>query len=239
MSPAPLPAGDAGDASLAWEYPRGRQKLPREVVADRQRQRLLAGAAQAIAAHGYVAMNVEHIIRQAGISRATYYELFGNKCECVLVAHEQAFARLAAELDGACAGQVEWSAKVAAAVSAAIGFAVRAPEEARLLLLEELAADPILAERALASNEFLVGLLRNGREQCRSAASLPELTERALISATTSVIGRRLIYDQADTLPKLAPELIQLILIPYLGNEEATRIAKATPPPLGMSGLPG
>jgi AcrR family transcriptional regulator len=226
MSRAPLPAGDADDASLVWEHPRGRQKLPREVVADRQRQRLLAAATQSLAEHGYVAMNVEHIIRQAGISRTTFYELFDNKCECVLVAHEQAFSRLTAELAAACGGRVEWSAKVAAAVTAAIDFAVRAPEEARLLLLEELAADPILAERTLASNEFLVGLLRNGREQCRSAASLPELTERALISATTSVVGRRLMYDQADTLPQLAPELIQLILIPYLGNEEAARIAK-------------
>lgn len=233
MSPDSLPAGGADDASDAWQIPRGRHRLPREVVVDRQRRRLLAGAAQSLAEHGYIAMSVEHIIRQAGISRATYYEHFENKRECVLIAHEQAFDRLTVELVGACAGQAEWPAKVAAAMTAAIDFAVHSPEEARLLVLEELAADPILVERALASNDFLVGLLRNGREQCRQAATLPELTERALIGATTSVIGRRLFYDQVDSLPALAPQLIQLMLIPYLGGEEAARIAKSASPPAG------
>jgi AcrR family transcriptional regulator len=203
----------------------------RVIAAERQRQRLLAGAAQALAEHGYVELSVEHIIKQAGISRTTFYEHFEDKRDCVLVAHEQAFDRLTAELVGACAGQAEWSTKVAAAIAAAIDFAVRAPAEARLLVLEELAADPVLVERALVSNDFLVGLLRNGREQCRRAATLPELTERALIGATTSVIGRRLFYDQVDSLPALAPQLTQLILIPYLGNEEAARIAKLALPP--------
>jgi AcrR family transcriptional regulator len=227
MSPDFLPAGDAADANSAWQIPRGPHKLPREVVADYQRRRLLAGAGRALAEHGYAEMSVEHILKQAGISRATFYEHFDNKCACVLLAHEQAFERLTAELVRACAGQADWSEKVAAAINAAIDFAVGAPEEARLLVLEEIAADPLLVERALASNDFLAGLLRNGREQCRRAASLPESTERALVGATTSVIGRRLFYDQADTLPELAPQLIQLVLIPYLGNEEA---AKFVPP---------
>jgi pimeloyl-ACP methyl ester carboxylesterase len=131
----------------------------------------------------------------------------------------------------------EWPAKVVVAIATAIVFAVRAPEQARLLVLDALAPDPVLAERALASNDFLVGLLRNGREHCPQAASLPELTERALIGATISVIGHRLLYDQADQLPALAPQLIHLILIPYVGHEEAERISKAAQPPPGLTSL--
>jgi AcrR family transcriptional regulator len=209
--------------------------LPREVATDHQRQRLLAGAATALAEHGYAEMNVEHILGQAGVSRISFYEHFDNKRECVLVAHEQAFNRLTGELVRACAAQSEWSAKVVVAIATTIVFAVRTPEEAQLLVLESLAADTVLAERALASNDFLTGLLRNGREQCPQAASLPELTERALIGATISVIGHRLLCDQADQLPALAPQLIHLILIPYVGNEEAARIAKAAPPPPGLT----
>jgi AcrR family transcriptional regulator len=217
--------GDAADVDAVWQIPRGPHEPPHEIVADHGQQRLLTGAALALAEHGYAEMNVEHILDQAGVSRATFYEHFDNKRECLLIAHEQAFNRLTAELVRACAGRAEWSAKVAAAIVAAIDFAVRAPEEARLLVLETLAADPVLVERALVSNDYLVGLLRNGREQWRPAASLPELTERALIGATTSVIGRRLLCDQVDTLPALAPQLTHLILIPYLGNEEAAKFA--------------
>jgi AcrR family transcriptional regulator len=227
VSPGALPAeGPANEDK--WQLPRGPHKLPREVVAGNQRQRLMAGVARALAGHGYAEMTVEHVLAEAGVSRTTFYENFENKRECVLVAHEEAFDRLAGELFRACAGESEWTAKVAAGIGAAIGFAVRNPEEAQLLVIDAVAADPTLAARVIASNDYLVGLLRHGREQCPSAATLPELTERALIGATTSVVGGRLLCGQADQLADLEPQLVQLLLMPYVGIEEARRVAEAT-----------
>ena len=219
----------ATEGAPGWQLPRGPHGLPREVVVDHQRQRLLAGAARALAEHGYAAMSVEHILVNAGVSRTTFYENFDNKRECVLAAHEQAFNRLAGELVGACAAESQWPAKVAAAIAAAVEFGMRAPDEALLLVLDAVAADAVLASRVLAANDFLVGLLRNGRERWPSAVDLPELTEPALIGAATSVIGARLIAGQADRLRGLEPQLVQLVLMPYLGNEEARKVAEATP----------
>lgn len=54
---------------------------------------------------------------------------------------------------------------------------------------------------------------------------LPELTERAMIGAATSIVGNRIMRDQVDRLPAVEPELVQLILIPYLGPEEARRVS--------------
>lgn len=226
MTPEAPSAQDPADEGI-WTLPRGRHKLPREVVTDNQRQRLIAGAAQALARGGYAEMSVEDILTEAGVSRTTFYEHFKNKRDCVLLAHEEAFDRLAGELFRACAGESEWPAKVAAAIEAAIGFAMRAPEEAQLLVVDALAADPTLASRVLASNDYLVGLLRNGREQCPQAMTLPELTERALIGAAVSLIGNRLMSGQADRLPELEPQLVQLMLMPYLGISEARRVAEA------------
>ena len=61
---------------------------------------------------------------------------------------------------------------------------------------------------------------------CPQAAQLPELTERALIGATTSVIGARLMAGQAHQLAALEPQLVQLVLMPYIGAQEAARIAR-------------
>src|SRR5207245_95741 len=58
----------------AWRLPRGAHKLPREVVVGHQRERLLSGAARALAEHGYASLTVEQVIEQAGVSRATFYE---------------------------------------------------------------------------------------------------------------------------------------------------------------------
>lgn len=225
LSPAEEPTD--GSEGAGWQLPRGPHRLPRKVVVDHQRQRLLSGAARALAEHGYAAMSVEHVLVNAGVSRTTFYENFDNKRECVLAAHEEVFGRLSGELAGACAAESQWPRKVAKAIGAAIEFVMRAPEDARLLSIEAVAADPVLASRVLVSNDFLVGLLRNGREQCPHAGMLPELTERALIGATTSIIGARLLSGQADRLPELEPQLVQLILMPYLGVEEARRAAEA------------
>jgi len=187
----------------------------------------MAGTARALARKGYAEMSVEDVLTEAGVSRTTFYEHFKNKRECALRAHEEAFDRLAAELFRACAGESEWPARVAAAIEAAIGFAAQAPEEAQLLLVDALAADPTLAKRVLASNDYLVGLLRNGREQCVQATTLPELTERALIGAAASLIGNRLMSGQVDRLPELEPQLVQLMLMPYVGIGEARRVAEA------------
>lgn len=197
-------------------------------MADNQRQRLMAGTARALAERGYAEMTVEHVLTEAGVSRTTFYENFENKRECVLVAHEEVFDRLSGEIFRVCAVEVTWPAKVAAAVRTTIAFAVGRPEEAQLLIVDAVAAEPTLAMRVLASNDYLVGLLRNGREQCAGAATLPELTERALIGAASSVIGSRLLSGQADRLPALESQLVQLMLMPYIGITEARRVSEET-----------
>jgi AcrR family transcriptional regulator len=222
------PANGSNEGASGWELPRGPHGLPREVVVDHQRQRLLAGAARAVADRGYAATTVEHVLVNAGVSRTTFYENFDNKRGCILAAHEQAFSRLAGELAGACARKPSWPAKVSAAIAAAIEFATRAPDEALLLVLEAVAPDSVLASRVLASNAFLVAMLRGGREQWPAAASLPDLTERVLVGAATAVIGTRLMAGQADRLAVLEPQLVQLVLMPYLGNEAARRVAESS-----------
>jgi AcrR family transcriptional regulator len=202
--------------------------LPREVVAKNQRERLLDGAARAFAARGYAEMTVEHVLAEAGISHTTFYENFENKRDCLRVAQEGAFDRLIGELSGACAAGFEWPDKLVAGIRAAIAFAIRDPERAQLLIVETVATDATLASGALASSDYLVGLLRKGREQHPKAVMLPELTERALVGAMVSVIGGRLLSGRADQLPELEPQLVQFLLMPYVGLGEARQIALET-----------
>jgi AcrR family transcriptional regulator len=205
--------------------PRGPHKLPREIVNDHQRQRLLAAAAQVLAQRGYAELTVEHIIGEAGVSRTTFYEHFENKRDCVLSAHRAAFDRFSGSVISLCREKGVWPARLAAAVVLAVDYAAGSPEEARLLLPEAMGADPVLARQARVSADFLVDILRAGRRYSQAAADLPELTERALIGAATSVIGDRLVSGRADSLPELKPQLVELMLLPFVGPEEARRVA--------------
>ena len=63
---------------------RGRHAPPREVRLPIQRQRLLQAAALEFAGNGFAGTSSESISRRAGMSKATFYEHFANKEECML-----------------------------------------------------------------------------------------------------------------------------------------------------------
>ena len=71
------------------QLPPGRHGLSRSFVARNQRQRILAAVAEATAARGYARMSVEDVVRAAGVSRRTFYELFHNKDDVFLAAYDQ------------------------------------------------------------------------------------------------------------------------------------------------------
>jgi AcrR family transcriptional regulator len=201
--------------------------MPRDVVSHNQRLRLVAGVARALTEHGYASLSVEQIVEQAGVSRSTFYENFENKHDCVLAAHEVVFDCLADEISKACAAEPDWPAKVAAAAAASLAFASEAPDEARLLSLDVVGADPGVARRVLASNERLAAMLRAGRQHYPEAKELPELTEIALVSAISSLLNGLFIDDRGDRIETLKPQIVQLLLMPYVGAEEAQRLAVA------------
>jgi AcrR family transcriptional regulator len=207
--------------------PRGPHALPQEVVIENQRQRLLEAAAAALGEIGYAELTVKDMIDRAGVSRRTFYQLYDDKLECILAAHENALARLREVIQTACAGGITWADGVAAAIDAALRFATRNPAETRLLLLAtHTVSEPRLMGAALAAHEQFAGLLRAGRKQ-RGGGSPTKLTESAVIGSVTAVVGARLSAGQTEGLRKLAPELVQIILAPYLGYEEAQRVAQA------------
>jgi hypothetical protein len=78
----------------------------------------------------------------------------------------------------------------------------------------------VLAGSVIASHDELVELLRAGRRRCPGAADLPEVTERALIGAATSVVADLLMAGKAGELIELEPQLLELMSMPYrLGHE--------------------
>ena len=70
--------------------PRGRHAPPLEVRQDRQRRRLYAAAGAIFAGVGYADATAEAIAREAGMSKATFYEHFDNKEDCIVALHDDA-----------------------------------------------------------------------------------------------------------------------------------------------------
>src|SRR5215213_11981054 len=88
--------------------PRGRHAPPLEVRQDRQRRRLYAAAGAVFARVGYADATAEAIAREAGMSKATFYEHFDNKEDCICALFDTAAETLFGAI-GAAAVDVEES----------------------------------------------------------------------------------------------------------------------------------
>lgn len=142
-------------------------------------------------------------------------------------AFESAFGRLRIRVESACANQADWPSGVAAGVRAALGFAAAEPVAVRALTVDALAAGkPGYAdyERMIA---YLCDLLLAGRAERPDAELLPDETERALAGGIAMLVTQRVDLGRQAELPALAAEVTQFVLTPYLGIEEAKRVAAA------------
>lgn len=208
--------------------PPGRHGLPREFVAHNQRERLIAGLAEAVAEHGYAATTIAHITRQAAVSRRTFYEHFSSKDECFVAAYDTVMTELRDRVDEAFKQEDEWPQGIRAGIGAMLEFLSAEPHLARLSMVEALVAGPVVVERYDAAIQSLLPYFEAGREgrSDEVLAGLSPTTEEALVGGMVSLISRRIFADRADELEALVPDLVEFVLTPYLGSVEAARVAR-------------
>ena len=209
--------------------PPGRHGLPREFVARNQRERLIAGLAEAVAENGYSGTTIAHITRHAAVSRRTFYEHFNSKDECFIAAYDTVMTELNRRVGEAFEQQEEWPQAIRAGLAAMLEFLTSEPHLARLSMVEALVAGPVVVERYDAAIQSLVPYFEAGREgrSDEVLAGLSSTTEEALVGGIVSLISRRIFADRTEELEALLPDLVEFALTPYLGSAEAAKVARA------------
>ncbi len=129
--------------------PRGRAALPESEVSASQRGRILDAITHEVAARGFAATTVQHVIARARVSRSAFYEHFGDKSDAFAQAHRQASQQLldlvrhrVAAKEGA-----PWRERLRAGVDAYLTGFERAPEYGTCFLVELHAAGPLVLEQ--------------------------------------------------------------------------------------------
>ena len=209
--------------------PPGRHGLPREFVTRNQRERLIAGLAEAVAENGYAATTIAHITRHAAVSRRTFYEHFASKDECFIAAYDVVMEELNRRVGEAFEREQEWPQAVRAGIAAMLEFLTAEPHLARLSMVEALVAGPVVVDRYDAAIQSLVPYFAAGREGRSEEilAGLSPTTEEALVGGMVSLISRRVFAERTAELESLLPDLVEFTLTPYLGSAEAAKVARA------------
>ncbi len=207
--------------------PAGRHGFSREQVAHNQRERLIAGLATAVAEHGYNAVTITHVTKEAKVSRRVFYENFEGKEECFLAAFDVVVAHVGELVGAAVEAAPDWPHQALAAAREALAFLASEPDLARLCLVESQSAGPVVAARFHTAVRELVPPLQQGRGERVGERELPPTTEESIVGALVSLAARKAAAGEAAALDDLLPDFTEFILAPYLGPAEAERLARS------------
>jgi AcrR family transcriptional regulator len=217
-----------GQAQKEAIVPLGRHGLAPDVVAAHQRERLFTATVDLVAKRGYRNTSVDHIVKSARVGYVAFYDLFEGKEECFLAAFDRIVAETSEALSAVIATETEWPQQIAAALAYVLDLIVADPKRARVALVEVQAAGPVAYARYEAAVDRTVSKLREGRAFNPDTTELSSTLEEAVLGGILWVIHQRLVKGELRQAEPLLEEAIQIALSPYLGDREASEVARCT-----------
>lgn len=196
---------------------RGRHAPPPEIRLPLQRERLLRAAAREFAQRGYAGASSESISRRAGMSKATFYEHYANKEECMLALFDMGAELVQAAMAEAARNAPVGDApeRVRAGTRAFLGALAEHPEFAQTLLVEIIGAGPRAAQRRDQILQAFAGVV----DAENAAAARRGLMGRfstphdsfAVVGAVTELVSRQVRLGVPEHMMDLAPVIDRLI----------------------------
>jgi AcrR family transcriptional regulator len=203
-----------------------------------QRRRMLLAMSEVLAEHGYEEASIGRVCKRAGVSRRTFYEIFDDRDECLLVAFDAAVERIAEPVLAAWQGSGSWRERIRGALSALLEQLDAESAAARVCVVETLKAGPSVMERRARVVSVLVDAVEQGREDARPGSEPPPLAGQGVVGGALSVLHTRLLEappsGPCPPLSDLAGALMAMIVHPYLGPAVARReLARPVPKAAG------
>jgi AcrR family transcriptional regulator len=184
---------------------------------------MLSAMFDAMEERGVANVTVADVVSRSGVSRRTFYELFEDREDCFLAAFDDALARAEERVVPVFGLSGRWRERVRAALIEMLGFFDDEPGVARLLIVESLAAGPVVLARRARVLEVLAGAMDEGHNAGRVVREVPSLTGEGVVGAVISVIHARLVSGETQPLVELTGPLMGMIVLPYLGLGAAQR----------------
>ena len=179
------------------------------------RVRLLEGMAHAVATKGYADTTIADIVREASVSRRTFYENFADKAECLIALYEAASGNAIAVLRAAIAPGGEWQAQVEQAMAAYFGVLARNPVLLRTLFIDILGLGaPGLAARRRANQQLadlMLEVVNNRPGERLRKAPLQPMMAMAVVGGINEMVLQAIEQERAGELHALVPPATALL----------------------------
>ncbi len=187
--------------------PRRGSALVRQASKLTQRERLIEAIVELSGNHGYQSLSIAQISSRAGVSSATFYELFEDKEACMLAAYRAATQRTLKSMESALQGG-EWARAARPAFTELLQSVQSDPDGGRVMFVEALSGGPALR----SEQDLVLDLMEQSAEGLLEAAppgsSTLDVPARALIGGVRYIVSRHLRTHEEDRLSRLTDDII-------------------------------
>lgn len=173
--------------------------------------RLLDGMGAAVAAKGYAETTIADIVREAGVSRRSFYEHFATKSDCLLVLYKAGSMRALTVLAEAVDPDQPWQTQVEPSLSAYLIYRSKGPALLRMLFVDIVGMGPEgLAVRGEVNLEIARWIQAATHEEGRLPLSID--LAMTVIGGINELVLRAIQQGRSDDLQPLVAPLTQMVL---------------------------
>jgi AcrR family transcriptional regulator len=172
-----------------------------------------------VAKQSYPEARVTDVIARAGVSRKTFYEHFSDKEECFLAAYDETLAEVMGATTAGFEVGDEWPDRVREGLIAFLAVLADKPDAARMCIVEVLAAGPKALARREAAIRGFTHFIDAGRLE--APRGIPTFTAVGVLGGINEVLYAEIRRGAARDLPRLLPDVLYWVLLPFLGHEAA------------------
>jgi AcrR family transcriptional regulator len=228
-------AGSQSDRALRAEgrLPSGRHDLTRQFIVKNQRERIVDATAAIVAEKGLANLTIPAIARRANVSHQTFYEMYPTKHDAFLGTQKVGLHQaLLVTVQAYEENEDDWPRGVAAGLRALLGYLASEPSHAHLILVDTFAASPEAIEIRDTSIHAFAAYLQPGYHYASKGGTgtVPGVAPEAIAGGIWQVLNFYIEDERTDELPVLAPQLIYAALTPFLGPQDAAKVARRAAP---------
>jgi AcrR family transcriptional regulator len=179
---------------------------------------------------GWAAVTRDAVIDRAGIEPAAFERHYADVEECLLEIYDGQAKEMMTRVAGAVAAEPTWLEQMRALGRAMVDFLLEDRRRARFFVVEVACGGDrirVARERDLGR---LCEMIDRGRLELEDPESMDFDTAVAVAGAIFLRVRREIVNGSFDTAYETVPELMHILVLPYLGEEAAIAELRRPPP---------
>lgn len=203
--------------------PLGVKSTGSDVLSVSDRDRILEAMAACCAERGYAETRVAEVLERASVDSEQFEAHFAGKEDCALAALNKMVSETLARISMADPGTGDVVERRRFEVKAILDLMATQPEFAWLGYVEARQGGTPQMHDAYESAAQVLALMM---ERAGGAAETHGVAARAALGGAEAVLRRELSAGRAARLPRLLPDFVYAVLVPFVGQREALRHAR-------------